>query len=173
MQIFIKTPIGETVTMNVSPEDTIKKLIDNIGEKIKIPIKYIRLICNSKVLNDTSKTLQYYNITKEITINVSLNVFVKPTSDMDTPKHPLDTEDYKKNFDYNDLENANLLIQSKLIEGWDIERIYKYKILNNMILKSLERQYAFHEKYKKLRIQIGSENYIIIHNLKLLRSSLE
>ena len=63
MQIFIKTPIGKTITMNVSPEDTIKKLIDNIGEKIKIPIKYIRLICNSKVLNDTSKTLQYYNIT--------------------------------------------------------------------------------------------------------------
>jgi len=52
MQIFIKTPIGKTVTMNVTPEDTIKKLIDNIGEKLEIPIKYIRLICNSKVLND-------------------------------------------------------------------------------------------------------------------------
>lgn len=70
MQIFIKTLNRKTISLTVSPRDTIDKVKADIQEREGMPPERQRLIYHGKLLEDGSKTLADYNIPKESVIQL-------------------------------------------------------------------------------------------------------
>lgn len=69
MQIFVKTLTGETITLDVSPLNTISVIKDKINAKIQIPPYHQSLKFKGKDLED-GYNLSHYNIQKESTIHL-------------------------------------------------------------------------------------------------------
>ena len=79
MQIFVKTLIGKTITLDVEPSDTIK----NIKEKLQYKEGMYnmhpdnqRIIFASKKL-DNDKTVNECNIQKESSLICTINAWIK------------------------------------------------------------------------------------------------
>ena len=70
MQIFVRTPAGNNVTIDVEPTDSIENLRGKVQDKEAIAPNCQKLACNGLVLED-GRTLSDYNIQKEAVIDLT------------------------------------------------------------------------------------------------------
>ncbi|KAI3933299.1 hypothetical protein MKW98_006658 [Papaver atlanticum] len=73
MQIFVKTLVGKTITIDVASTETVESLKLKILDKEGVPVKEQRLIYCGKQLED-EKTIGDYNIQKESTLQLVLRL---------------------------------------------------------------------------------------------------
>jgi len=72
MQIFVKTPSGKTITLDVEPSDTIEIVKLKIQDKEGIQPRKQKLKTIFRRLDDDSKTVDDYDIRKESTIHLEI-----------------------------------------------------------------------------------------------------
>ena len=143
MQIFVKTLIGKTITLQVGPTTSIVNVKTMIQEKEGIPPDIIRLNFAGKLLEDC-RTLSDYNIEDESTVYVFLHlrggmkIFIKMALDntISLEVKPSDTIEIVKS-KIQDMEGIPsgqyyLTASGKQLE--DDRTLFSYRIANGSML---------------------------------------
>ena len=73
MQIFVKDLTGSMHAIDISPRSTVLAVKIKVYQKNKLPISQQRMICGGRQL-ENNKTLKEYNIQKESTLHIVLNL---------------------------------------------------------------------------------------------------
>ena len=73
MQIFVKTPSGKTITLEVWASQSVKDVKSMVQCKSNIPANEQRLIWTGKQLEE-GRTLGDYNVTPESTLHLALRL---------------------------------------------------------------------------------------------------
>ena len=117
-QIFLKTPTGKTITVDIEPSDTIENVKAKIQDKEQVPPVQQRLWFAGRQLLEDDLTLSEYNINKEDYINLEYKVhqiFVKTRTEkiITLTMYPSDTLKHVKDEIHN--EERILPEQQRLI----------------------------------------------------------
>ena len=69
IQIFVKTLTGETITVNLEPDDLVLEIMEQVASKTNVPVLEQRLQFAGKQL-ELDKPITHYNLVKENTLHL-------------------------------------------------------------------------------------------------------
>ena len=161
MQIFVKNMTGRTIILDVLPSYTIRKIKELLKKYDPNPPEIQKLLFKGKYLEDDDKTLADYNIQKESTIYLKINL-------RGTFCYIVDDEGLRWKIDgFCDCCSNTLYLKEQIEEQLGIDVKYQELIVDGKIMQDSEslRSYGVSGgKEVKLNINISPEELEQLNN---------
>ena len=146
LQLFIKTLTGETIDIQVAPNDSIKKIKEEIDKKKNILPRKQKLMFNGKELNDNG-TINEYNIENNSTIHLiirltGIQIFIQDINNKKSTILNVDLDDTIKEVKklyYEKTEEQVVILSYNGIQLNDDMKLKDYGIQNECTLQTSKR----------------------------------